>query len=282
MLEIPEARTLAEQIRESLTGRRIAHVTAAASAHKFAWFSGDPAAYPALLEGAVIDGAAAYGGLLEVTAGDRRMLFGDGVNLRRLSAGTKPPVRHQLLLALDDGSHLVAGVQMYGGIWAYLAGGNDNPYYRVAQEKPNPLDDAFDAAYFAALFTPEADKLSAKAFLATKQRIPGLGNGVLQDILFTARIHPKRRIAGLPDRERAALFRSVKETLARMTEARGRDTEKDLFGTPGGYRTLAGRRAAGEPCPVCGAPIEKETYLGGSIHYCALCQPCDTGKERRG
>lgn|GEM_PF-2077218 len=30
-----------------------------------------------------------------------------------------------------------------------------------------------------------------KAFLATEQRIPGLGNGVLQDILWTARIHPK-------------------------------------------------------------------------------------------
>jgi hypothetical protein len=34
----------------------------------------------------------------------------------------------------------------------------------------------------------EVKKLSLKALLATEQRIPGLGNGVLQDILFKARM----------------------------------------------------------------------------------------------
>jgi formamidopyrimidine-DNA glycosylase len=43
--------------------------------------------------------------------------------------------------------------------------------------------------------------LSAKAFLATEQRIPGLGNGVLQDILFTAGIHPKRKMAAISEEE---------------------------------------------------------------------------------
>ena len=73
-------------------------------------------------------------------------------------------------------------------------------------------------------------KLSAKAFLATEQRIPGLGNGVLQDILWYANIHPKRKISTLSAEQKHKLFRSVKTILAEMTELGGRDTERDLFG----------------------------------------------------
>ena len=61
----------------------------------------------------------------------------------------------------------------------------------------SPLGDGFDAAYFDRLVAGAKPNLSAKAFLATEQRIPGLGNGVLQDILFNARIHPKRKMATL-------------------------------------------------------------------------------------
>ena len=86
-------------------------------------------------------------------------------------------------------SMLVASVQMYGGMGAFLAGENDNPYYLIAQQKPSPLEEEFDADYFKRLISGRGiEKLSAKGFLATEQRIPGLGNGVLQDILYRARI----------------------------------------------------------------------------------------------
>lgn len=41
-----------------------------------------------------------------------------------------------------------------------------------------------------------------KAFLAAEQRFPGIGNGVLQDILLESGIHPKRKISTLRDLER--------------------------------------------------------------------------------
>jgi len=72
---------------------------------------------------------------------------------------------------------------MYGGIIAFRKN-FDNPYYLGALSKPSPLDDAFDEACFGRLLSDAKSNLSAKAFLATEQRIPGLGNGVLQDILF--------------------------------------------------------------------------------------------------
>lgn len=57
----------------------------------------------------------------------------------------------------------------------------------IARSKPDPLSDDFSEEYFHRLYGEQDGKLSVKAFLATKQRIPGLGNGVLQDILFHAR-----------------------------------------------------------------------------------------------
>jgi formamidopyrimidine-DNA glycosylase len=62
--------------------------------------------------------------------------------------------------------------------------------YRLSRKRPSPLSDAFDRSCFDRLVQESSGKLSAKAFLATEQRIPGLGSGVLQDILYPAALHP--------------------------------------------------------------------------------------------
>ena len=51
MIERPESFVLARQIGQALTGRTIRQVVAQQTAHKFAWFSGDPADYPSRLAG---------------------------------------------------------------------------------------------------------------------------------------------------------------------------------------------------------------------------------------
>lgn len=274
MLEIPEALILARQIEETLLGRVIVDVSAAASSHKFAWYYEDPAAYQSILRGRSIDAAQGPGGKVEIVAGDAVMLFADGVSLRYWPSGAACPSKHQLLVRFDDGSALTASVQMYGGVWCFPAGMLNNYYYDVARSKPSPLSEAFDEAYFAGIVdAPQAQKLSAKALLATEQRIPGLGNGVLQDILFSAGIHPRRKVASLTPPERAGLFASLKSTLAAMVVAGGRDTERDLFGNPGGYQTVLSSKTHGQTCPRCGSLIVKAAYMGGSVYFCPDCQP---------
>lgn len=272
MIELPEAHSLARQLEATVRGRTVASVVAAHSPHRFAFFTGDPDAYHGLLAGLTVTDAVAYGGLVELGLGDRRLLFGDGVNLRHHEPGARLPVKHQLLLTFTDDSALSATVSMYGHLSCFT-GDFDNPYYRVARSRPSPLGAAFDGAYLSGLVAePGADKLSLKAFLATEQRIPGLGNGVLQDILWTARLHPRRKVGTLGPDARAGLFAAVTGVLHAMTDAGGRDTESDLFGRPGGYATVMSRTHLGEPCPRCGSPIIKQAYLGGSIYFCAVCQ----------
>lgn len=273
MIEIPESRTLAQQVAGMLSGRMITDVFNATHPHKFTWYSGDPADYRALLAGKAILSAEGHGAFVDMLLDDdTHIAVSDGVNLRYYPSEAEIPSKYQLLVTLDDEAFLVFTVAMYGGINAFR-GVFDNPYYLGALSKPSPLDERFDAVCFDRLVAGAKPNLSAKAFLATEQRIPGLGNGVLQDILFKARIHPKRKLATLGDRELENLYVVIKSVLREMTAAGGRDTEKDLFGNLGGYRVLLSKNTWREPCPVCGGVLVKEAYLGGAVYYCPHCQP---------
>jgi formamidopyrimidine-DNA glycosylase len=271
MIELPEAVVLAGQINQALVGKRIKQVVANQSPHKFAWYTGDPATYPDRLVGRTIRTAVACAGEVEMMADEMQLI--SSAALRYYPAGEKRPTRHQLLLAFDDDSALVATIQMWGCLFCVHQGepvGFDE--YRLGRERPSPLSDAFDRSHFDSLFPENLAKLSAKAFLATEQRIPGLGNGVLQDILWTAKIHPRRKMDSLTAVEMEQLFCAVKRVLREMTDRGGRDTERDLFGCPGGYQTVLSKNTVGQPCPACGAPIQKEAYLGGSVYFCPVCQ----------
>ena len=274
MLEIPEAIAISQQVEKQFKGKRVENVIVGHSPHKFTLYVDKGVAYHDLLVNQTIDQAYPNGRMVEIKAGDARLVFSDGVNLRAYTPGEVLPEKHHLLLTFDDLTHLVASVQMYGGISCFSeTEGYDNPYYLVAKAKPSPLSDAFNLNFFWTLATPEAvQKLSLKAFLATEQRIPGLGNGVLQDILWTAKLNPRRKVNTLDEEDMNRLFNSIKSVLAEMTRLGGRDTEKDLFGKPGAYATVMSSKHTGNYCPDCGGRIIKEAYLGGSVYYCDRCQ----------
>ena len=271
MIELPEAVVLAKQVTRTLHGKQITRAVANASPHKFAWYTGDPADYQNLLAGRTIQDAAAYGNYVEIHTGDR--LLAISTPMKYHEQDEKPPKKHQLYLEFTDRTALSCTVQMWGGLLCLprdAEGGS--PDYLIARQKPSPLSDAFDRAYFHRLVDRSSGALSAKELLATEQRIPGLGNGVLQDILWTARIHPRQKTGRLSELELDAMYDAVKRVLARMATQGGRDTERDLFEQPGGYRTILSKNTVGTPCPVCGTIIQKEAYMGGSIYFCGGCQ----------
>jgi formamidopyrimidine-DNA glycosylase len=252
MIELPEAVNLAGQISQTINGKQITSVTAQHTPHKLAWYYGEPAKYAELLIGKTVEKAYSYGGLVEIKAENANILFGDGVRIRFHNQNEPRPPKHQLLIEFEDRSAVSASIQMYGGIGSFPDGTLENPYYQAAREKPSPLAPEFDNNYFERIIAPpEAQKLSLKGLLATGQRIPGLGNGVLQDILFNARMHPKKPVSTLTGKDKEVLFDAVRSTLAGMVSQGGRDTELDLFGQPGGYKTILCKNTVNTPCPVC-------------------------------
>ncbi|MBN1618941.1 endonuclease VIII [Candidatus Dojkabacteria bacterium] len=275
MIEIPEAVVLTKQINNHVKDKKVKKVTAVQNPHKLAWYFKDPQGYPKLLTGKQVTDAYPVSGAVEIALENSKIVFSEGVNIRYIEDTKDLPQKHQLLLEFDDGTFFAAWVQMYGAIACFNGNEYDNKYYLLAKSKPSPLSSDFTEDYWKSLFTQKTEKLSAKAFLATEQRIPGLGNGVLQDILFNAGIYPKRKMNTLSEQELTNLYSTVKSTLNEMVENNGRDTEKDLFGNPGNYKTRMSAKTAGNPCPKCKSTIKKMAYMGGSVYFCEKCQPLD-------
>ena len=271
MIELPESKTLANQFSKTLKNKTVLNVTMNKSPHKFAWFHGDPAEYHTMLAGKTVTGSDAFGGMAELQFENLKLVFCDGTNIRYYCESDPLPQKHQMHIEFDDFTSLTCSVQMYGGMWL-MDEKEEEGYYKSSKYKIKPLQLEFDEIYFENLMKNAKQNLSAKAFLATEQRIPGLGNGVLQDILFNAKIHPRRKLATLSDTEKQAMYVSITETLSSMTASGGRDTEKDLFGVNGGYITKLSAKTKNEPCPVCGSEIIREAYLGGNIYFCPNCQ----------
>ena len=118
-----------------------------------------------------------------------------------------------------------------------------------------------------------SEKLSLKGFLATGQRFPGIGNGVIQDVLFNSGLHPKMKIKDCDEAKLRFLYEKLVVGVREMIALGGRNNEKDLFGIPGGYQVLMTSSQLKNPCINCSGSIIKENYLGGSIYYCPHCQP---------
>jgi formamidopyrimidine-DNA glycosylase len=273
MIELPEAITLAKQINRSVKGKKISNVIAKHSEHKFTWYYGNPDKYKEQLFNKNIQKADGFGSFVEISADNMRILYNEGVNLCLIKDKDLLPKKHQLLIELSDNTYLCASIQMYGGVGCFTENELDNEYYKIAKEKPSPISNKFDENYFNKLISnDDVQKLSIKAFLATEQRIPGLGNGVLQDILYNAKIHPKKKVLSLTEKQQSNLFNSIKITLKEMVDFNGRDTEKDLFSQKGNYITKMSKNTVGKKCDRCGSNIIKKSYLGGSIYFCERCQ----------
>lgn len=119
MIEIPESKTVARQVRETLAGHTVTDVFNATHPHKFTWYSGDPLEYRKLLTGRRIVGAEGYGAFVDISLDDDvHLLLSDGVNLRLYASEAGIPAKYQLLVTLDDECFLVFTVAMYGGILA--------------------------------------------------------------------------------------------------------------------------------------------------------------------
>lgn len=277
MLELPEVLTLSKQANNTLSGKTITQVFNATKPHKFTFYNGDPLEYGKLLIGKTILSSEGYGMFVDFYLSDNvTMNIGDGVIARYYSPGDKIPAGYQLLLVFDDDSFLVFSVAMYGFINAYPDGIIDNKYYKLSRESISPLSKDYTEKQFDKLFTEAKKTLTAKALLATEQRIPGVGNGVIQDILFNAQINPRQQILRLSDKKKETLFFSLKDTLSEMAFEGGRNTQTDLYGNNGGYRTILSSKTWKNPCPRCGSIIVKEAYLGGSVYYCPECQKIES------
>lgn len=277
MIEYPEAVTLARQMKSELRGKRIADCICGFTPHTFAWYNHPTGEYTEILRNRSVGKVTAEGNtIIAEMEPDWALLLGDmGGRVLYHPAGADLPQKHQLLLHFEDGSALTVTIQMWGGIRLVRQSNlmNEQP---LAQHRIQPLSKEFTFNYFKSLVADAAEDLSKKSvkyFIISKPGIYGVGNGCLHDILYNARIHPKRLVRDLTFQQQRVLYEAIQETLSQMIAGDGRNTDHDLYNKPGGYACLLGSHAVGKPCLECDTPIEKSSFLGGAIYFCPRCQP---------
>lgn len=276
MIELPEACTIARQLDKELKGSVIKSCIRGNSPHKFAFYNRTPKEFEKIMVGQTI-GRTIYHGSYTITSigKDNFLALGGGGERIILHEDEKTlPKKYQLLVGFADGRFLSLTVQGWG--WATLLNDEEiNSHKYINKQGISPESDDFTFSYFNGLFNgfDAEDKRSVKYFIVSEPGIIGVANGYLQDILFKAKLHPKRRAIKLAKDERSALHRGVKDIIIEAIKMGGRDTEYDLYGNPGRYNKILSSRTEELPCPVCSTKIAKIQYLGGASYFCPKCQP---------
>ena len=115
-----------------------------------------------------------------------------------------------------------------------------------------------------------------KKFLMDQSVISGIGNIYADETLFASRIHPKRLVGSITDKEWTEIAKNAEKILT-LAVAKGGTTDSDYvnaYGQKGGMQDyLAVYHKVGEPCPnSCGGTIERTVVGGRGTHFCPRCQ----------
>jgi formamidopyrimidine-DNA glycosylase len=279
MIEMPEAFNLAKQMNETLKGKTISRFARGTQTHKFLWLNRPDEEYQAILAGKTITGASSFGRSIYLQMGREAMLWWTDAGGKILyhAPGAALPPKYHLGWDFSDGSHLTYQLEMWGAVRLLEADGFDKrPHEETGTD---PLSPEFTFEKFNTMLEEYPGKTSngIKGFLvATGYKVPnhihGLGNAIVQDILFQAGIDPRHKIPALHDDERRNLYDAIRQVLEQAIRAGGRDDELNLFGQPGGYVRRMDSRTAGQPCPNCRTPVLKIAYMGGACYLCPKCQ----------
>jgi formamidopyrimidine-DNA glycosylase len=124
---------------------------------------------------------------------------------------------------------------------------------------------------FASVLRSENHTL--KRALTDPRLYSGIGNAYSDEILHAARLSPVALTQRLSDAEVAGLFTATRDVLRDWTEtlraeAKGKFPEKVTAFREG----MAVHGRYGEPCPRCGAKVQRIRYASNETNYCAVCQ----------
>jgi formamidopyrimidine-DNA glycosylase len=117
------------------------------------------------------------------------------------------------------------------------------------------------------------DNHTLKRALTDPHLFSGIGNAYSDEILHAARMSPFKQTGSITDEEMRRLYEATRRTLAewiaRLQEETGDNFPEKVTAFRKGMAVHGRYR---EPCPDCGAPIQRIVYAANEANYCANCQ----------
>jgi len=129
---------------------------------------------------------------------------------------------------------------------------------------------AAPAGFHAAL---SRENHTLKRALTDPTLFDGIGNAYSDEILHAARLSPLQLTRNLSDAESARLHEAARSVLEGWTDRLRRDAAGAFPEKVTAFREgMAVHGRFGQPCPTCGAPVQRIVYSGNEANYCARCQ----------
>ncbi|MFN8629014.1 MAG: DNA-formamidopyrimidine glycosylase family protein [Chloroflexota bacterium] len=278
-IEMPEAAILGRELDPALRGRTVATVTlrGCEKLQRIGFINRDLAAFDRLI-GAIVERVATRGNtiIVKLSGGHNLIISPEygGEVLLHASADAVPP-RHHVRVDFDDGSVLTVWIKIMGGMHAIDETGLAE-HYVVKRDFDlshlEPLDPDLTLEAFGRLLAGCATQLKP-VLVGRDAVVVGLGNSTFQDVLFRARLHPRRRACDLRPDEVEALYAALRLVVEERLRLGGKASFVDLYGRAGGYEPAMGAAFKGRACPACDTPIERLALGGGEVYLCPACQP---------
>ena len=142
----------------------------------------------------------------------------------------------------------------------------------LAQHDPGGLEvmDA-DLATFAE--TLQRGNHTVKRALTDPHLFSGIGNAYSDEILHSARLSPFKQTGGMSEEEIRRLYEATRVTLSQWTERLQREAGDEFPEKVTAFRDgMAVHGRYRQPCPDCGAPVQRVVYAVNEANYCANCQ----------
>jgi formamidopyrimidine-DNA glycosylase len=267
MPELPDVTVYVEALRARITGARLEGMRLA---QPFVLRSVDPPI--AEITGRAVAGVRRLGKRIVIALQGERFVVIHLMIAGRLHwkpAGARPPARIGVA-ALDFSTGTLvmteAGTKKRAAI--HLVRGEA----ALADHDPGglePLEATLEQ--FAAALTAERHTL--KRALTDPTIFSGIGNAYGDEILHAARLSPVKLTPALTAAETARLWEATQATLTGWIERLRREAGGEFPEGVTAFRPdMAVHGRFRQPCPDCGAPVQRIVYAENETNYCPRCQ----------
>jgi formamidopyrimidine-DNA glycosylase len=271
MPELPEVETIRRQLEPEITGARIA----SAEVLDERWTRPEsPREVEQLLSGRTIEAVERRGKyLLLRLEGERTLAMHLRMtgNLLLIDQGRDPPyLRAQL--GLGDGRRLAfTDTRRFGH--AVVLDDSELDDYFAARLGVEPLSDSLTAEELCRRAAGRRAPL--KSFLLNQLGVAGIGNIYADEALHRAELHPLSPAGSMKPDDCERLRVGIVEALEAGLRSGGAsiDDYRDSRGEQGAMQDeFLVHTREGDPCPRCGADIQRIVVAGRSTYFCPSCQ----------
>jgi formamidopyrimidine-DNA glycosylase len=173
---------------------------------------------------------------------------------------------HRLILTLEGGQRLAFNdPRKFGRVWLMV-----DPGSVLGGLGPEPLSDVFTPGEL--YHRLQTSRRQIKPLLLDQSVLAGLGNIYTDEALHLAKLHPLTPANAITPLQAEGLWCSIRTVLEEGIRRHGASIDWVYRG--GDFQNyFRVYHRVGEPCPECGAPIQRMIVGQRGAHFCPTCQP---------